>query len=133
MNVGAQFLREHVTSDVRIHYSFTEAGGGPNIVPDRASVWYFVRALSREAVEDVYARLVRIAKGAAMMTDTEVTEEFLGGCYNTLQNKVLVNVIPVSYTHLDVYKRQAKVLGMTQVQVSRREKKLLLLLRSQLL
>ncbi len=93
MNVGAQFLREHVTSDVRIHYSFTEAGGAPNIVPDRASVWYFVRALSREAVEDVYARLVRIAKGAAMMTDTEVTEEFLGGCYNTLQNKVLLNVV----------------------------------------
>ena len=93
MNVGAQFLREHVTSDVRIHYSFTEAGGAPNIVPDRASVWYFVRALDRQTVEDVYARLVRIAKGAAMMTDTEVTEEFLGGCYNTLQNKVLVNVI----------------------------------------
>ena len=93
MNVGAQFLREHVTSDVRIHYSFTEAGGAPNIVPDRASVWYFVRALDRQTVEDVYARLVRIAKGAAMMTDTEVTEEFLGGCYNTLQNKVLVDVV----------------------------------------
>ena len=93
MNVGVQFLREHVPSDVRIHYAFTEATGAPNIVPDRASVWYYVRALQRETVEDVYSRLVRIAKGAAMMTDTEVTEEFLGGCYNTLQNKVMLQVV----------------------------------------
>lgn len=52
MNVGTQYLREHVTSDVRIHYIITEGGTAPNIVPDRASSYYFIRALSREAVED---------------------------------------------------------------------------------
>ena len=93
MNVGANYLREHVTSDVRIHYTITEGGTAPNIVPDKACVWYYVRALSREAVEDTYARLVKIAKGAAMMTETEVEIEFLGGCYNTLNNKVLANLV----------------------------------------
>lgn len=93
MNVGANFLREHVTDDVRIHYAFTEVHGAPNVVPDRAAVWYYVRALSREAVEDTYKRLIKVAKGAAMMTDTGLEIEFLGGCYNTLQNKTLVELV----------------------------------------
>ena len=93
MNVGAQFLREHVTDDVRIHYAFTDVHGAPNVVPDKASVWYYVRALSREAVEDTYERLVKIAKGAAMMTETDVEIEFMGGCYNTLPNMVITEVL----------------------------------------
>ena len=92
MSVGTQYLREHVTSDVRIHYSYKEAGTAPNIVPDKAVVWYYVRAASREAVEDTYARLVKVAEGAAHMTETEVEIEFLGGCYNTMGNKVLAEV-----------------------------------------
>lgn len=93
MNVGAQYLREHVTDDVRIHYIITEGGVAPNIVPDKASVWYYVRALSRDGVVDSYNRLLKIANGAAMMTETEVDVEFLGGCYNTLQNEVLSDLI----------------------------------------
>lgn len=92
-DVGANYLREHVTDDVRIHYVITDGGQAPNIVPDHASVWYYVRALSREVVEDTYERLIKIAKGAALGTETEVEIEFLGGCYNTLQNKVLVDLI----------------------------------------
>ncbi len=93
LNVSANYLREHVTDDVRIHYSITNGGPAPNIVPDYASVWYFVRALTRETVDDTYNRLVKAAKGMAMATETEVEVEFLGGCYNTLQNKVLVNLV----------------------------------------
>ncbi len=93
MNVGANYLREHVTDDVRIHYTITNGGLAPNIVPDKASVWYYVRALSREAVEDTYVRLLKVANGAAMMTETEVEVEFMGGCYNTMQNKVLVELV----------------------------------------
>ena len=89
MSVGANYLREHVTSDVRIHYVYKEAGTAPNIVPDRASVWYYVRAMSREAIEDTYDRLVKVAKGAAMMTETELEIEFLGGCYNTMPNEYM--------------------------------------------
>ena len=93
MNVGANYLREHVTSDVRIHYIITDGGVAPNIVPDRASSKYFVRAFTRETCNDVYERLVRIAKGAAMMTDTEVEIEYLGGCYERLPNLVLSEVM----------------------------------------
>ncbi|MEA4919614.1 MAG: amidohydrolase [Clostridiaceae bacterium] len=86
MSVGANYLREHVTSDIRIHYVYKEAGTAPNIVPDKASVWYYVRGMSREAIEDTYERLIKVAKGAAMMTETELEIEFLGGCYNTMPN-----------------------------------------------
>ncbi|MDR2899826.1 MAG: amidohydrolase, partial [Clostridiales bacterium] len=90
-NVGANYLREHVTTDVRIHYIITEGGTAPNIVPDNATVWYYVRAPKRETVEEVYARLVKVAEGAAHMTETKLEIEFLGGCYQTLNNYVLVD------------------------------------------
>lgn len=92
-NVGANYLREHVKGDVRIHYVITEGGVAPNIVPDRACVWYYVRALRRENVEDVYRRLLLIAQGAATMTETQLEVEFMGGCYPTLNNRVLAGVI----------------------------------------
>ena len=91
MNVGANYLREHVTSDVRIHYVIKEGGTAPNIVPDKASVWYYVRATSREAIEDTYNRLVKVAEGAAHMTETKLEIEFLGGCYNTLNPVMLTD------------------------------------------
>jgi len=93
MNVGANYLREHVTSDVRIHYVIRDGGAAPNIVPGTASVWYYVRALSRANVEETYARLVKVARGAAMMTETEMEIEYLGGCYNTMENSVLVGLV----------------------------------------
>ena len=86
MNVAANYLREHVTSDVRIHYMITNGGEAPNIVPDKASSRYFVRALTREGVVEVYDRLVKCARGAAMMTDTELEIEYLGGCYQMMPN-----------------------------------------------
>ena len=92
-NVGIQYLREHVTSDVRMHYIITEGGLAPNIVPDSAAAWYFVRAATRKGVGEVYERLLNVARGAALMTDTAVSVEFLGGCYPTRNNKVLVGVM----------------------------------------
>ena len=92
MNIGANYLREHVETDVRIHYAITNGGMAPNIVPDYASVWYYVRALTREKVEDTYNRLCKVAEGAAMITGTRVEIEYMGGCYNTLNNAVLAEV-----------------------------------------
>ncbi|MBR0131398.1 MAG: amidohydrolase [Firmicutes bacterium] len=89
MSVGANYLREHIEDGIRIHYSYKEAGTAPNIVPDRASVWYYVRAFSRDKVEDTYKRLVKCAEGAAHMTETELEVEFLGGCYETMPNGVI--------------------------------------------
>ncbi|MDO5017965.1 MAG: amidohydrolase [Lagierella massiliensis] len=92
-NVGVQYLREHVTDDVRIHYSILDGGKAPNIVPDTASSWYFVRALTRENVNDTYDRIKDIAEGAALMTGTKTRVKYLGGCYDTLGNKVLADVL----------------------------------------
>lgn len=93
LNSGVEFMREHINPEVRIHYVITEGGTAPNIVPDQATVWYYVRALQRDLVDDVYNRLVRAAKGAAMMTDTEVEVEFLGGCYPRRDNRVIAGVL----------------------------------------
>ena len=92
-NVGLQYLREHVTSDVRMHYIITDGGLAPNIVPEYASAWYFVRAQTRKGVEQTYERLLNVARGAALMTDTALSVEFLGGCYPTRNNKALVKVM----------------------------------------
>lgn len=99
-NVGLNYLREHVTDDVRMHYTITNGGQAPNIVPDKASAWYYVRALSRDKVQDTFDRLVKIAKGAAMMTETEVEIENLGGCYETMNNNVLADVLEESMKNI---------------------------------
>lgn len=85
MNVGIQFLREHVPSTARIHYAITDTGGiSPNIVPAHASGLYQIRAPFSPTVQDIYSRINDIAKGAALMTGTEVKIEFLKGTSNTV-------------------------------------------------
>lgn len=89
MNVGANYLREHVIPDARIHYVITDGGGQPNVVPARSEVWYYVRAPRRNQVEEIYSRLLDVARGAALMTGTTFDVIFLSGCYNVLPNEAL--------------------------------------------
>ncbi|MDR3588480.1 MAG: amidohydrolase [Negativicutes bacterium] len=89
MNVGANYLREHVPEQARIHYTITNGGGAPNIVPAEASVWYYIRAPKRNMVEEIFGRLIKIAQGAALMTETGVEWTVLAGCYDVLPNTVL--------------------------------------------
>ena len=93
MNIGANFMREHMISDARIHYVITNGGNVPNVVPDEAEVHYFVRSPKRHQVEDLYARLINIAKGATLMTETTMEIDFLSGMYNTMYTKVVDDVI----------------------------------------
>ncbi|MFX0012346.1 MAG: amidohydrolase, partial [Candidatus Hermodarchaeota archaeon] len=93
MNVGANFMREHMISDARLHYIITHGGDAPNIVPAEAEVHYFVRAPERHQVEELYSRLVNIAKGATLMTDTTMEIAFLSGIYNTMYNPVVSDVL----------------------------------------
>jgi len=92
-DVGINYLREHVPASVRIHCVVTQGGEAPNIVPDFAQVWYYVRAPRRDLVEEVYARVLDVAKGAALMSGTRVATKFITGCYNTLPNDVLGDVM----------------------------------------
>ena len=85
MNIGVQFLREHIPSTARIHYAITDAGGiSPNIVQPYASALYQIRAPFAPQLSDIYERVNNIAKGAAMMTETQVEIEFLKGTSNTV-------------------------------------------------
>jgi aminobenzoyl-glutamate utilization protein B len=93
MDIGANYLREHISDQARIHYSITNGGGEPNIVPDYASVWYFIRATKRLEVNEITERIKMIAKGAAMMTETSVDWTFLSACYEMLPNNRLGEVI----------------------------------------
>jgi aminobenzoyl-glutamate utilization protein B len=93
MNIGVNYLREHIIEKARIHYVIDEGGGQPNVVPDYARSWYYIRAPEREQVEQIYTRILKIADGASLMTETSHTVEFLGGCYNKLPNKVLSRLV----------------------------------------
>ena len=90
MNIGVQFLREHVPTTVRMHYAITNSGGfSPNVVQPKADVLYLLRAPDNEILADVYQRVQRIARGAAMMTDTEVEVDFVKACSNVVPNDTL--------------------------------------------
>ena len=72
MNVGANYMREHIKETSRIHYVITNGGGQPNVVPATAQVWYYVRANTHEDVERQFDWLTDIAEGGAKMSRTKV-------------------------------------------------------------
>lgn len=90
MNMGVEFLREHMPSDCRIHYAITDAGGvSPNVVQPSARVLYMVRSPKVSAALKLQARVDRIALAASMMTETELEERFIDGTAETIPNSVL--------------------------------------------
>jgi aminobenzoyl-glutamate utilization protein B len=93
MDVGANFLREHVHPTVRIHYVIPDGGKVPNVVPDYAKVWYYVRGKDRPEVDEVYQRVLKIADGADMMAGTSHEVYLITGVYNKLVNRVVARVL----------------------------------------
>ena len=92
MNVGVNYLREHVKDDVRMHYIITDGGKAPNIVPEEAEVYYFIRAAKPDYLAEVVERVGKVAKGAAMMTETTVEVRFEEGCSAVLSNHYLADL-----------------------------------------
>ncbi len=86
MNIGSNYLREHTVDKARIHYAVDTGNFPPNIVPDRASSWYFVRAPHMEDVKNIMERIKKIGEGAALMTETEVEFKLDCGCYEFKEN-----------------------------------------------
>ena len=86
-------MREHVPQTSRIHYVITEGGKAPNVVPDRASVKYFFRSPSRETVQDILARALKAAEGAAMGTGTTMDYELVSGNYERLPNDAMASLV----------------------------------------
>ncbi len=89
MDVGANYLREHVKEDTRIHYVITNGGGQPNVVPPEAEVWYYLRANRHTDVERYFARLKKIAEGAALMTETTFDVRVDSDAHEVLPNRSL--------------------------------------------
>jgi aminobenzoyl-glutamate utilization protein B len=89
MNVGANYMREHIVQDARVHYIITKGGEAPNIVPAFAEAWYYIRAPRRAQVDEIRTWLIDIAKGAALMSGTTMDWLLVTAVYEWLPNKVL--------------------------------------------
>jgi len=92
MDVGMNFMREHVIQEARIHYVITNGGQAPNVVPADAEVWYFIRAPRRTQVDEIWNWMQDVAKGAALMTQTTTTNKLLAATWEELTNKVLMKI-----------------------------------------
>lgn len=92
MNVGVNYLREHVADDVRMHYTYTNTDGPANIVPDYASTNYFIRSGRRDRTEDASRRVDDCARGAALMTGTRVEIELVTSNREMKVNRALAEL-----------------------------------------
>ncbi|PIE53961.1 MAG: amidohydrolase, partial [Dethiosulfovibrio peptidovorans] len=89
MDVGVNYLREHMIQEARIHSVISSGGKTPNVVPAEATICYYVRAPRRDQVEPLFERVINCAKGAALMTGTSFEIDMIDGLYNYLSNPVL--------------------------------------------
>jgi aminobenzoyl-glutamate utilization protein B len=89
MNYGVNMMREHVRPTARMHYVIPRAGDAPNVVPEYARVWYFVRDINRAEVGKYYDRILKIAQGAALATETTHKVHLITGVHEYLLNRPL--------------------------------------------
>ncbi|VAV95468.1 Aminobenzoyl-glutamate utilization protein B, partial [hydrothermal vent metagenome] len=92
-NIMINMMREHVPQDARIHYVITSGGTAPNVVPDFAEVFYYVRHPDAKGVEDIWARVEDAARGAALGTGTKVDWEVIHGNNPLLVNETLAKMM----------------------------------------
>lgn len=103
MNIGSNYMREHMIDQARIHYAITNSGGlAPNVVQAEAEVTYLVRAPKSSQVRELFARLLKVAEGAALMTETQMQYKYEGACANLIPNSTLEKVLHRNLTELGV-------------------------------
>ena len=107
MDVGVNYMREHMIDEARIHYAITDTGGdAPNVVQSRAQVLYAIRAPKITQVKELYNRVCNIARGAALMTETTVEIRQVAAYSNLISSKILADHMnayleklgPITYT-----------------------------------
>ena len=115
MNVGVQFLREHVPTSVRIHYAITNAGGeSPNVVQAKADVRYMIRAEKIAMVKTIYDRVNKIAQGAATMTETEVEIQLEKTCSDLVIHQEMNDVLQANMDAIPLYELTEEELAFAQ-------------------
>ncbi len=103
MNIGVQFLREHMSDKARVHYAITDAGGlSPNVVQSRASVLYMIRSNHVSEAVSLTERVDKIAQGAALMTETSFEKKFIDGLADTVSNFAIERVLYENFREVGV-------------------------------
>ena len=93
MNIGWNYKREHLHPLKRSHSIFTDAGDQPNVVPSKASIWYYFRDVNYEGIMDMYNDATTIAEAAAMMTETKVSRKIMGTAWPRHFNKIIAETM----------------------------------------
>ncbi len=93
MSIGWQYAREHTDPIHRSHSIISNGGDQPNVVPSKASIWYYFRQVTYPKIMEVYERANEIAEGAAMMTRTKVSRKVLGSAWPRHFNKVIAETM----------------------------------------
>ncbi|WP_460940355.1 amidohydrolase [Spirosoma humi] len=93
MNIGWNFRREHLELTQRSHYVISDGGDQPNVVPSKAAVWYYFRERTYPKIKKLFETGVKMAEGAAMMTDTKFTYEILGSAWPVHTNRPIASVM----------------------------------------
>ena len=93
MDNMVNMMREHIPQETRIHYVITNGGKAPNVIPDFAEVYYYVRHPKRKDVVEIFDRVVKAAEGAALGTGTTMKYDIIGGTHDLLINKTLAEVM----------------------------------------
>lgn len=101
MNIGVNYLREHVPGDVRMHYAYIDNHIPANVVPDTAKTNYFIRSSLRSRTEDASRRVDDCARGAALMTGTSVDIELVKSCREMRINRALTELYYEAMTKID--------------------------------
>ncbi len=115
MNIGVQFLREHMSSKARVHYAITDAGGvSPNVVQSRAQVLYMVRSNHVKEALKLQERVDKIAEGAALMTETTFERKFVDGMSDTVTNRTLEETAYNNFMELGVPSHTAEELKKSE-------------------
>ncbi len=101
MNVGVNYMREHMPDDARVHYAYLDAGGiAPNVVQARAKVRYLIRAADLAGLNGLVARVRKIAEGAALMTETTVSTQVVSAVSNLMANSPLEQAMHDNFQRL---------------------------------
>jgi aminobenzoyl-glutamate utilization protein B len=101
MNIGVNYMREHMPSSARIHYAYLDAGGiAPNVVQAKAKVRYLIRASDLAALNQLVTRVRKIADGAALMTETTVSTQVVSAVSNLMGNKPLEQAMHENFQRL---------------------------------
>lgn len=93
MNIGWNFRREHLPLTQRSHYVIPDGGDQPNVVPSKASVWYYFRERTYPDIKKLFETGIKVAEGAALMTDTKFTYEIQGSAWPGHFNKAIAETM----------------------------------------